>query len=507
VDGARVAADRGRHAGAHQQSEPGGPVRRQHGASGIGEHDVRIGRASDGHRGHPAHPHRHAADHRVPQLGLGAIEQRHGMPDATGQRGGARGGHEVLRAPLRRGVELRRALQRSGSGRVPAAGRRMVGGARQCLRRHVVRRGGGGGAVPSAPIGVGAVVERGSQRLVRGPALGEAGGAVDRRAQQRMAEAHPRAIGRQQAGALDGVEGVGAHADALRGAQQRPDLAAVVGRREQEHPSRVVRQRRHPGHEGLLDALIERQVEAQRCAARELVVAERAGQLEQGEWIAAGDADELLAHDRGQGAVEEACRLGCAQPRERQLGQPGRVEMPRVTLARPDEHGDRIGLQAPGDEDERVGGGAVEPVRVVDHAEQWLRIGRRREQAEHGHRDDEAILDAVRGQAEGAAQGGSLDVGELVGEVEDGPQHLVQSGERQLGLGLDAGAREHAHPPGACHGALQQRGLADARLAAQDEDAAARAPGPVEQAVDRRALALSPQQHAPTLRRPTRGPN
>ena len=56
---------------------------------------------------------------------------------------------------------------------------------------------------------------------------------------------------------------------------------------------------------------------------------------------------------------------------------------------------------------------------------------------------------------------------------EDRPQQLMQAGEGQLGLSLDAGAREHAHPVGARQRALQQRGLADPRLAAQHEHAAA----------------------------------
>ena len=59
------------------------------------------------------------------------------------------------------------------------------------------------------------------------------------------------------------------------------------------------------------------------------------------------------------------------------------------------------------------------------------------------------------------------------GAVEERPQQLMQPGEGQLGLSLDAGAREHAHPVGARQRALQQRGLADPRLAAQHEHAAA----------------------------------
>ena len=181
-----------------------------------------------------------------------------------------------------------------------------------------------------------------------------------------------------------------------------------------------------------------------------------------------------------------------------------RVELARVALARPDQHGDRIGLQAPRDEHERFGRRAVEPVRVVDDAQQRLRLGRRGEQAEHRHRDEEAILHALGRQPERAAQRGGLHVGQLGGAVQHRPQELVQAGEGQLGLGLDAGPGEHAHPVGARQRVLQQRGLADARVAAQHQDAAARGAGRIEQAVDRLALAVSSQQHDPTLRRTRR---
>ena len=50
------------------------------------------------------------------------------------------------------------------------------------------------------------------------------------------------------------------------------------------------------------------------------------GQLEQGERVAAGGAHEVLAHDRGQRAVEQRAGVGAAQPGEPQLGQPVRIE-------------------------------------------------------------------------------------------------------------------------------------------------------------------------------------
>ena len=108
----------------------------------------------------------------------------------------------------------------------------------------------------------------------------------------------------------------------------------------------------------------------------------------------------------GRAPSSSARGVGVAQPGEPQLGQPVRVELPRVALARPDEHRDRIGLQAPGDEHERLGRRAVEPVRVVDDAQQRLRVGRRREQARDRHRDEEAVLHALGRQPEGAPQRG-----------------------------------------------------------------------------------------------------
>ena len=197
-----------------------------------------------------------------------------------------------------------------------------------------------------------------------------------------MAEAQPRALGRQQAGALDGVERRRAPTPTpLGGAQQRPDLAAVVGRREQEHPSRVVGERRRTrAMKARSMPLVQRQVEAQRRAAGALVVGEGAGQLEQGERVAAGDADELVAHDRGQAAVDGSGAGSSAplSPPSRSSGSPCASNERASPSRAPMSTRDRVGLQPAGDEDERVGRRAVEPVGVVDDAQQRLLLGRRR---------------------------------------------------------------------------------------------------------------------------------
>jgi hypothetical protein len=66
-----------------------------------------------------------------------------------------------------------------------------------------------------------------------------------------------------------------------------------------------------------------------------------------------------------------------------------------------------------------------------------------------------------------------------------------QRSEGKVGLGLDAAAAQHSHVRGLLASLLEQRGLADARLAEQDENAAARL-----------ARALEEPVHASTLRVP-----
>ena len=190
------------------------------------------------------------------------------MAEAPGQRRGDGGRHEALRAALWIGIELGGALQRAGGGRVPAAARGVVGGEDQRLGRLVVGGRGGGGAVPRAPVGVGVVVEHGGERLVRRAALGEAGGVVDGRAQERMAEAQPRAVGRQQAGALDASRASGPTPtrSAARSSVPTSPLSSAAASTSIRRASSA--ERLDAGHEGPLDALVERQVQAQRARGR-----------------------------------------------------------------------------------------------------------------------------------------------------------------------------------------------------------------------------------------------
>jgi hypothetical protein len=152
-----------------------------------------------------------------------------------------------------------------------------------------------------------------------------------------VAEAQMHAVGQEQAGALGGVEGRSRDAQRLRRPQDGAGIAGVVAGGEQEQPPRVVAQREHARQEGALDALRQRQVEVERRAAGALVGGQRGGQLVQGQRVAAGGADELVAHRRRQlGGLQQGDRLALAEPAEGELRQPRRLEPARLAVARGD---------------------------------------------------------------------------------------------------------------------------------------------------------------------------
>jgi hypothetical protein len=156
-------------------------------------------------------------------------------------------------------------------------------------------------------------------------------------------------------------------------------------------------------------------------------------------------------------------------------------------------------VQAPGDEDERVRRRAVEPLGIVDEAQDRALVARLGQQAQQTERHEEAVVDPVEAEAERAAQGGRLRRGQPVDERELRPDELVHPGERQLVLGLDPRAAHHAHPVAGVLGVREQRRLADARLAADDERGAAAVPRALEEGVDRALLGLAAHEHGPIV--------
>jgi hypothetical protein len=75
----------------------------------------------------------------------------------------------------------------------------------------------------------------------------------------------------------------------------------------------------------------------------------------------------------------------------------------------------------------------------------------------------------------------------------------VHRGEGQLGLRLDAAGGEDLHVGCLITRILEQRSLADARVSPDDEDAALRVTGRIEEPGDEGALSVPPMEHASIL--------
>jgi hypothetical protein len=125
--------------------------------------------------------------------------------------------------------------------------------------------------------------------------------------------------------------------------------------------------------------------------------------------------------------------------------------------------------QAPRHERERLDGHLVEPLRVVDDADERLLLAGVGQQAQNGQADQEAIRRGTGAHAERRVQRVALRDRQMPETAEHRRAQRVQAGERELHLGLGpcypgdpASLRDSRQKP-------KQGGLADARLAAQDQ--------------------------------------
>ena len=156
---------------------------------------------------------------------------------------------------------------------------------------------------------------------------------------------------------------------------------------------------------------------------------------------------------------------------------------------------DRVGLQATGDEREHVRRRAIEPVGILGDDQQRRVGGDLGEQIEDRHRDAEVLGRSVVSEAERSVEHGAVS-GEQAGcVVTHRAQELVQTRERDVGLGLHPRRSQHRDVAFARERRRlrQQAGLADPRLAAQHERAAA-AFDPIQQRRQQLRLGVSAEE-------------
>ena len=176
----------------------------------------------------------------------------------------------------------------------------------------------------------------------------------------------------------------------------------------------------------------------------------------------------------------------------------GHLREPRQLLARltlREHDGHRLGSQPPRHEGECLRRGAVEPLRVVDDAEQRLLLGHLGQEGQRREPDEESIGRFTRAQPEGRGKRVALRVRQMRETIQHRRAELMQAGERKLHLGLDARRPRDPTFRRARGEVLQQRGLADTRLAAKDEDSAMAREDVVNRLIE--GLALAPPTPQP----------
>ena len=201
--------------------------------------------------------------------------------------------------------------------------------------------------------------------------------------------------------------------------------------------------------------------------------------------------DDLLPDPRvqraGQHRVQQHPRVALGQPADGQLRQA------RHVLARDprrEHQAHRVGGQPPGGEAQRLRRGPVEPLLIIDHADQRAVAGRLGEQAQHGQADQEPVRRRADAEAERGPQRLLLRHRQMLGAIQQRRAQLVQPGEGQLHLRLHAGRAGHPAPRRAPGQVLQQDGLAHARLPAHYQGPALTTPHAVHEPVQDPALGV-----------------
>ena len=292
------------------------------------------------------------------------------------------------------------------------------------------------------------------ERAMGGLPLRERRRLIDGGANERVAKLEPRSSHVREPGLLGAVERLGRSSELRGRAQHGRELAAVVRGGDEQKRLRLLRQPMHARKEGVLDAGADRYRPEQRLGARKLRLAQGRGELEQRERVAARLRDEPVANVcrecDARVAIDQRGGRRRVEPAQVELREPGRLEAANLALAGGEKHGDALCLEPPGDEDERVRGCVVEPLRIVDEAEERLALGGLGEQAQRcePRRGSGRLLPApARALREGQrpAVAGCSSTWR-----EDRADDLVQGGERKVRLGFDSAAaqNEHAARPG-----------------------------------------------------------
>lgn len=358
--------------------------------------------------------------------------------------------------------QLGRALVRHGGGRhrLPVPG--PLGDPLQLLGDPLVRAGRRGGQVPGPPVLLSGPAQRPGERPVSGDPAGERGTPVGGVPDQRVSEAHQFAGEEHQPGPFGRFEVLDARTELPGGLQHRAEAPGVVGGGHQQYQPGGLGQPPDLFQEAVLDPAAQaggRLGQCQRAqSAGALGGRQGGGQLDQGQRVAPGLLHHAIGDVRGQPGEQfgggRTVQTLDEQPRQALHGGA------RGPVADGEEHHDALRAQSARGEGQHVHRRPVDPLGVVDQAEQRPVGGGLRQHGEDREADGEAVPHLVRGEPEHRPQGVGLRRRQAVDEAQDGQEELVEAAVGELHLRLDALHPQHPGAAGLPGGPVEQGGLA-----------------------------------------------
>ena len=272
-------------------------------------------------------------------------------------------------------------------------------------------------------------------------------------------------------------------------------VADRIGRCQQQQPPGLGRQGLRPAAEALLDPPRQRYRAGQPEPARQFRQGQPPRQLQQRQRVAPRLGDDLitdpLIERRREHRIQQRPGIVIPQARQHQLRQPRSLVARR---ARREDQAHRLRRQPARHEPEYLRGGAVEPLLVVHQADQRSFPGHVGQQAQHGQADQEPVRRRAGPYAERDPQRITLRNRQPFGIIQHRRAHLLQPGERQLHLRLDAGGTHHPAVRRLPGDVVQQRRLAHARLADHHQRPALTRPDGIDQPVQHAAFAAPARQ-------------
>lgn len=223
------------------------------------------------------------------------------------------------------------------------------------------------------------------------------------------------------------------------------------------------------------------------------------GQLEQGQRIAAGlrrdPVHDFLVQRHVQSGVQQGTSVARAEPGQHYLRQPA-----QTTTGSGEHEAEGLRTDAVRHKCQRLSRTRIEPLGIVDHTDQRLAGCRLGQQAQYGQAQLEAVGRRSRPQPECRSQGVVLRSGQVLQCGQERRTDLVQHSEGQLRLRLHTGGPHHAEADRGRSHVVEQRGLADTRLAENHKSATSTGLDGILPAVEQRTFSTPTQENRGTPR-------